>query len=243
MRSWPTAPPARLIVPLLAVGVVVLATAVPAAAHVLVNPREAERGASAELALHLEHGCAGSPTVALRMLVPAVLEYAEPLPVEGWDAEVVEEADRTEIIWRGGPLPSGQAADFPFRIEAPSVTDEAVYFPVIQECTEGEIAWIEIPDDLAGWRDLDTPAPYLRLTGKAPASPSPSPPATPTQTPAPTAAPTPTVTATAPPTPDEPPAGADGRGTPWWVLASAVGGLGLLGAVTVLARRRTAARR
>lgn len=146
----------------LAVGMLAL-VAGPAVAHVTANPNTAVAGGRAATTLVVPHGCDGSPTVAVEVAIPDEVDGVTPEQVAGWDVEVTDES----VTWTaepGGALPEGQFRGFGLRLVLPDTPGEVLWLPTIQTCEDGESAWIEIPDDLDGWGDLDHPAPYLELT-------------------------------------------------------------------------------
>ena len=69
-----------------------------------------------------------------------------------------------EIAWTGGELPDAYYDEFVFRARltgiAPGTT---VYFPVVQECSEGVHRWIEIPAVGKTAEDYEEPAPGVTI--------------------------------------------------------------------------------
>lgn len=80
---------------------------------------------------------------------------------DGDDADGDEEGRVTEVAWTGGSLPDEHVQEFGLSIHITDDAPEVLWFPTIQECEEGEIGWVTIPDSLAEWHDLDEPAPYI----------------------------------------------------------------------------------
>lgn len=147
-----------------------------ASAHVGTVPGSVEAGTSATVGFRIGHGCEGSPTNTVRMQIPEGVVAVTPEAMPGWDIETVlgpvepYEAhgatiaeDVTEITWAGGSLPDDQFAVLTIRATFPDAPGETLYFPVVQECDEGEHAWIEIPEDGQDGHDLESPAPTLQL--------------------------------------------------------------------------------
>jgi uncharacterized protein YcnI len=153
----------------------VAATAGVASAHVTVTPGEASAGSYAYLSFSVPHGCEGSPTVELRMEIPEGVISVKPEVVPGWDitttvgaitpyeseGETISEGV-TEVTWKGGPLPDDRLQRFGMSVRLPDTPDEAVPFPVVQVCEEGETAWIE-PTPASG-EEPEHPAPAVLLT-------------------------------------------------------------------------------
>lgn len=64
--------------------------AVPVSAHVTLEVPEAALGSGYEAVFKVPHGCAGSPTVMLRLQVPEGVIAVKPMPKPGWTLEVVK---------------------------------------------------------------------------------------------------------------------------------------------------------
>jgi len=169
----------RRLVVLLALVTAFLLLGGPALAHVTANPNTAPAGTYFRTAFRVGHGCDGSPTTEIRMQIPPGLQSVRPEVVAGWDVEVVvDELEEpyeshgetvtegpVEIIWSGGNLPDEHFQEFGLSMKTPDTPGETIYFPFVQICEDGELAWIEIPDTVEEWDELDSPAPYVTLTG------------------------------------------------------------------------------
>lgn len=147
-------------------------------AHVSLETRAYPAGATAKLVLKVPHGCAGSPTVNVRVRLPEDVLNAKPQPNAGWQLvtangklatpitgdhdETITESVR-EIHWTGGKLPDDHYDEFVFRAKLPNKPGETLYFPVVQECANGVNRWIEVPEPGKSRRDYKEPAPELRL--------------------------------------------------------------------------------
>ncbi len=171
----------------LATATVLMATplllAVPAAAHVTVQPKEAPADSYFQLTFTVPHGCNGSATTALRIKLPDGILSAKPQMKPGWNVEVKTRKLATpqqaphgkmvdevvdEVAWRGGPLPDNLYDTFGIVVRFPDQPDRSLYFPAVQECEKGTARWIEIPSDNQGADKLQTPAPVVRLKAKSP---------------------------------------------------------------------------
>ena len=153
-----------------------LSLAAPAHAHVTTTPDEAD-SEYFRTSLRVSHGCEGSPTTAVRVRVPEGVESVRPEMVPGWEVELVTEegtgqdgtgdgddaaaATVTEIAWVGGSLPDSHFQEFGLSFRITEEAPEVLYLPTVQECEQGEHAWIEIPETLEEWHDLPEPAPYV----------------------------------------------------------------------------------
>ena len=74
----------------------------------------------------------------------------------------------TEIAWTGGDLPDEWYDEFVFRGQlAGAKPGIVVYFPVVQECTDGAVhRWIEIPEPGRSADDYEEPAPGVTIVEK-----------------------------------------------------------------------------
>jgi len=156
-----------------------------ASAHVTLERQEAPVGSSYKAVLRVPHGCAGSPTTAIRVRVPAGMIGVKPMPKPGWQLTTVTgkyskayalrgapvSEGVTEVSWSGGTLPDAHYDEFVFvgTIAEELGGGQTIYFPVVQECEQGVHRWIEIPTGKpseghgAGSAE---PAPALRLLPK-----------------------------------------------------------------------------
>jgi uncharacterized protein YcnI len=164
--------------PVLLASALLVAAAATAHAHVTANPNEAPADSYFRAAFRVGHGCAGSPTIAVRVKIPDGVIAAKPQVKPGWAIEitlrkldtpidaghgrrVAEVVD--EIAWRGGPLPDAYFDEFGLSLRLPAGAGRTLYFPIVQECEQGVHRWIEIPASGQKWDDLREPAPFIRL--------------------------------------------------------------------------------
>ncbi|BDZ38631.1 YcnI family copper-binding membrane protein [Microbacterium suwonense] len=150
----------------LAAGIVVATPAV-ASAHVGVSPDSIPRGASTLLTFSFGHGCAGSPTKALRITIPDEAPVVSPTFDAAWSTEIEKGADGyasavTFTAIRPVPNELRGAVSFSFR-PAEDAPDQLA-FPVEQICEEGANEWVQIADAGQTHDDLDSPAPVVSLT-------------------------------------------------------------------------------
>lgn len=152
-----------------------------ASAHITLEVGEAVAGSTYKAVLKVPHGCAGSPTVKLRVRIPAGVSNVKPQPKPGWDltvtkGELIEPATGEhggqvsegvrEIMWSGGKLPDDFYDEFVFIASLPATPGVTLYFPVVQDCENGSAHWIEIPAAGQSAHDLKEPAPRLHLNPK-----------------------------------------------------------------------------
>lgn len=151
-----------------------LSVCVPAFAHVTLEVQEARIGASYKAVLRVPHGCGAEATNVVRVQIPEGFFNVKPMPKAGWDLETViapyaasyDNHGTTltegvvEIIWSGGELPNAWYDEFVFRGSfAGSLEEGKFFFPTVQECANGEEAWI----DTSGESGVSYPAPGLKL--------------------------------------------------------------------------------
>ncbi|WP_144370872.1 YcnI family protein [Vogesella urethralis] len=157
----------------LLLGAVVALTTLPALAHVSLETQQAVAGSGYKAVLRVPHGCDGSPTTSIRVLLPEGFRLAKPMPKAGWQLSTVKRSvvpfdnhgtqvteDVTEIEWRGGMLPDDFYDEFVFRGTLPERAGESVWFKVVQQCVRGETRWEEIP---AGNKAPAKPAAGVKL--------------------------------------------------------------------------------
>lgn len=162
-----------------AAALVSLATA-PAAAHAVLERKEAAANAWYRGIVQITHGCDGAPTTRVSVTIPEGVVGAKPMPKPGWEVTTtrgpyaktyphyhgtVSEGVKT-ITWSGGSLPDDHVDEFIFfaRISDAFAPGAAVYFPIQQDCAKGHHSWSEIPAPGQDGRGLKSPAPSLRIT-------------------------------------------------------------------------------
>ena len=135
------------------------AFAAPALAHVTLEKDEAAVGSTYKAVVRVPHGCGHEATNVLRVQIPQGFVNVKPMPHAGWELNVVSgpyekpvthrDAQLTEgvleLVWSGGNLPNEWYDEFVFRgaFATELAAGTTVYFPVIQECANGEEAWID----------------------------------------------------------------------------------------------------
>ena len=153
-----------------------------AAAHVTLERRQAPVSSYYKAVFAVPHGCAGSPTVKLRVQIPEGVIGIKPMPKPGWTVETVKgkyavEYDFhgsklsegvKEVVWSGGKLADDNYDEFIFSsyLTPGLKPGTTLYFPVVQECEQGVSRWIDIPSEGNSGHDSKTPAPGLKLIAK-----------------------------------------------------------------------------
>jgi len=158
------------------------AIATPAAAHVILETKEAAIGSHVQAVFVVPHGCGESDTVKLRIRIPEGVITVVPEAKQGWtietktgtyavpyddDGRKVSEGVQ-EVIWSGGRVPAKSREPFVVGITlTPALKpDSTLYFPVVQECETDVRRWIEIPAEGTDPHSYKQPAPGIRLLPK-----------------------------------------------------------------------------
>ncbi|MFP5376124.1 MAG: YcnI family protein [Acidimicrobiia bacterium] len=174
-------PIARRLVPVAVALLTAVAAAVPAAAHVTVNPREVPKGSFAKLAFRMPNERPDSGSVKLEVTFPPEHPFrsVSVRPQPGWAFTVEKTALATpieregrepvtevvsKITWTGGPVNPDEFEEFEVSAgPMPEDADELV-FKAVQTYASGEVVrWIE--EATPGGEEPEHPAPVLRLTG------------------------------------------------------------------------------
>lgn len=160
----------------------VLLLAGPAAAHVSVQPGEAEQGGYSTIAFKVPNERDNAATVKLEITLPGdhPLASVMPQPVPGWDVKMTEskldkpvemhgkKIDKavTKVTWTGGKIEPGTFQQFPLSVgQLPEDADQLV-FKALQTYDNDEVVrWIEEP--VEGGEEPESPAPVLKLTAPA----------------------------------------------------------------------------
>ena len=160
-------------------GVLTLALAAPAAAHIVTAPGSAASDGYTTQSFQIPHGCEESPTTQLRIQIPENVPSATPAvhplwtvktkegkknPVEMHGEKITEGV--SEVIYTAKqPLPADRLDFFSISLKMPAGKEgTSVYFPTIQKCQEGQTDWIQIPAEGESEDDLEDPAPAVLLS-------------------------------------------------------------------------------
>lgn len=149
-----------------------------ASAHATLETQTTASGAGYKGVMRVGHGCDGQATLKLRITIPEGVISVKPMPKPGWTLETVQSdyaqtyayygrevsSGVTEIIWTGELL-DAHYDEFIFRstVAATVAPETVLYFPTVQECADGQRAWIEIPAEGQDRHDLKGPAPILNI--------------------------------------------------------------------------------
>lgn len=153
--------------------------------HVSLADASAPAGSTYRATLRVGHGCGVSPTLAIKVFMPAGFQGAKPMPKAGWTLAVVKTKlaqpydnhgtpvteDVSEITWTASSpefwLPDAHYDEFVFRGGLP-VQEGALWFKVVQSCETGRTEWTEIPASGTQTKGLDSPAALLNVVEAAP---------------------------------------------------------------------------
>lgn len=149
-------------------------------AHVVLDEPVAQAGSSYKAVLRVGHGCAGSPTTAIRVLLPAGFRGAKPMPKAGWALSTRVEKlakpytshgkqiteDVIEISWsatsRESWLSDAFFDEFVLRGTLPE-RPGVLWFKVLQTCETGSNDWSEIPAAGVSTQGMKSPALLLKV--------------------------------------------------------------------------------
>jgi uncharacterized protein YcnI len=164
-----------------AAGVIALAIAGPASAHVTVASNVTAAGGEAILTFSVPHGCDGSATTKISIKMPDDVVEATPTRNPFYDVEKVTKKLATPITAEDGdqitekvdqiiytartPLPDGERDSFEVGLDIPEGdAGTSLVFPTVQTCEKGETAWTEIPAAGAAEDSVEHPAPAFEVT-------------------------------------------------------------------------------
>ena len=174
---------------------VLLGLLATAHAHVTLEQASAPAGSYYKAVLRVGHGCAGLPTTALRVQLPAGFKGAKPMPKSGWTLSTRSEKlaqpyishgktvseDVSEITWTANNheawLADAHYDEFVLRGQLPEQAG-ALWFKVLQSCEAGDKSgsndWSQIPSSGMSTQGLKTPAALLQVMPAASAVNSPT---------------------------------------------------------------------
>lgn len=149
-------------------------------AHITLQDGAAAAGAGYRAALRVGHGCEGTATTALRVIIPAGFNAAQPMPKAGWSVTtqvgklpVPYESRGTrvtdgvlEISWvangAANALPDAYYDEFVLHGTTPT-TPGPLWFKVVQTCEKGAIEWTDVPASGTSTKGLKSPAALLEV--------------------------------------------------------------------------------
>jgi len=147
------------------VAVALLLSALPAGAHVEIDPESAPRGSLSVLNFVVPNESDSASTTQLEIQFPAgkKITTAAVQPLPGWTANVEKSSDTVQrIVWTGGSFGPGEFQQFAIRVGLPD-RGKKLEFKAIQTYSDGEVvSWIQ--RSVKGAPEPEHPAPVLELT-------------------------------------------------------------------------------
>ncbi|MEV5754456.1 YcnI family protein [Actinoallomurus sp. NPDC052308] len=163
----------------------VVAMALPAAAHVTINPNTAEPGGYAAFNVRVPNEETDADTTQVQLFLPTdhPIASVSVQPVPGWtvqsvkgplpepiktdDGEVTQAV--TQITWSGGKIQPGQFQQFGISMGSLPTDTAKLYFKALQTYTDHSgkthvVRWIEMP---SGNTEPEHPAPSITLAKAA----------------------------------------------------------------------------
>lgn len=123
-----------------AVGLLCLAPAAPAAAHVLIETVEPNGDGTSTLTFTFDHGCDGQPTDTLDVTMPDGVEALAADQPDGWTGEV----EPGSVRWTGEPVPDGARAEFTIDVRVTGTVGQSFSLPTEQGCVgDGSYQWAD----------------------------------------------------------------------------------------------------
>ncbi|GAB3164269.1 hypothetical protein GCM10027059_20070 [Myceligenerans halotolerans] len=123
----------RTLLGVIAVGVLCLLPAAPAAAHVLIETVEPNDDGTTTLTFTFDHGCEGEPTDTLHVTMPDGVEALTAGQPDGWGADV----GPGYVHWEGEPVPDSERAEFTLDVRVTGAVGQSFSFPTEQGCSSG----------------------------------------------------------------------------------------------------------
>ena len=157
----------------------VVATALPASAHVTVSPTSAPQGSTQELVFKVPNEESTATTIEVQLQIPTQYPIAQVLarPVPGWTIAVHTvplakplvtddgsfDTAVDEIDWTGGSIPVNEYQDFAISVDPLPTATNQLTFKAVQTYSNGDVVrWIDL--SVAGQPEPEHPAPVLTLT-------------------------------------------------------------------------------
>ena len=151
---------------------VLAATALPASAHIGVNPPSVPRGSEvATLRFEVPNESDTASTVKLEVQLPRrpAIDFVRVQPIAGWSVRYEPDGVAGDgiptVVWEGGAIAPGEFQEFGIRIGPFPKKGKVVRFKAIQTYSDGEVSrWIQEP--VKGTPEPQYPAPSITLTAK-----------------------------------------------------------------------------
>ncbi len=131
-------------------------------AHVVLQEQAAPAASIYKAVFKVGHGCAGSPTRQLAVLIPPGLTAVKPMPKAGWSLEMAPQRISWTAKTPADMLAHAHYDEFTLAARLPDQTG-ALYWPVEQVCEAGRNDWTQIPAVGQSLKDLKSPAALLTV--------------------------------------------------------------------------------
>ncbi|UBU17356.1 YcnI family copper-binding membrane protein [Nonomuraea gerenzanensis] len=156
--------------------------ALPALAHVTIQPGTAEQGGFTKVAFRVPNERDNASTTKIEVSFPTdhPLAFVSVKPVPGWKVKVTEsklpkpvkteygdlEEAVTKVVWEGGKINPGEFQEFEVSMGQLPEDVDSLMFPTKQTYSGGEVVdWAEAPK--ADGTEPEHPAPLLKLVPAA----------------------------------------------------------------------------
>lgn len=145
----------------------VAVTALPALAHVEIEPGSATKGAEhaiLDLTVPNERDDASTTELSVQIPEEAKFESVRAKTMAGWTISFEKDGDAvTTITWSGGEIKPGEFDEFTISVGPIPKKGTHLHFPTLQTYSDGEVVrWIEEAEE--GAPEPENPAPELELT-------------------------------------------------------------------------------
>jgi periplasmic copper chaperone A len=155
-------------------------TAATAQAHVSLEQPMAPAGSTYKAVFRIGHGCNGSATHTVSVVLPVGFRGAKPMPKPGWTLGVRKAPlaqsysshgrtvtdDVVEVTWKAASreawLADAHYDEFTLRGQLPEAV-QPLWFKVQQLCEGAELNWADVPATGTSTRELKAPAVLLKV--------------------------------------------------------------------------------
>lgn len=128
-------------------------------AHVVVTPSQANVGERVKFSISVPNEREVAVT-SLKLDIPKGVTDVQPNVMAGWAIETIKSSDNVASITWSGTIPTGQRADFEFKVQVPAQTGE-LDWKAYQTYADGTVvSWNEKPTTTATDNEASTSGPY-----------------------------------------------------------------------------------
>lgn len=147
--------------------------------HIVLQDGAAAAGASYRATFRVGHGCDAAATTGIKISIPAGFNGAQPMPKAGWTVRAVTDKlaqpyeshgksfteGVVEISWTANTASDALPSDFydEFVLRGTPAKPGPLWFKVVQTCTQGSTAWVELPAQGTSTKGLKSPAALLEV--------------------------------------------------------------------------------